>query len=156
MEETVLGVGWAHSQYCKTFSGTLSLGLEVMLHQQETCQQSSPEFDESRTEAFSMRYPGPQASGQAGEMGAQDSSGTVTHRVPEPLPWVPTGQIRPQSRRSESESHSVVSDSLLPHGLCSPWHSPGQNAGLGSLSLLQRFFPTQSNEPFPSPCLHDL
>ena len=51
MEETVLRVGWAHSQYCKTFSGTLSLGLEVMLHQQETCQQSSPEFDESGTEA---------------------------------------------------------------------------------------------------------
>ena len=50
MEETVLGEGWGHSQYCKTFSGTLSLGLEIMLHQQETCQQSSPEFDESGTE----------------------------------------------------------------------------------------------------------
>ena len=93
MEETVLGVGWAHSQYCKTFSGTLSLGLEVMLHQQETCQQSSPEFDESRTEAFSMRYPGPQASGQAGEMGAQDSLGTVSNRATEPSPRV-TGQIQ--------------------------------------------------------------
>ena len=41
-----------------------------------------------------MRYPGPQASGQMGEMGAQDSLGTVSHRVPEPLPWVPTGQIQ--------------------------------------------------------------
>ena len=28
---------------------------------------------------------------------------------------------------SESESHSVVSDSLRPHGLYSPWNSPGQN-----------------------------
>ena len=36
----------------------------------------------------------------------------------------------------ESESHSVVSDSLQPHGLCSPWNSPGQNTGVGSLSLL--------------------
>ena len=36
----------------------------------------------------------------------------------------------------ESESHSVVSDSLLPHGLYSPWNSPGQNTGVGSLSLL--------------------
>ena len=26
-----------------------------------------------------------------------------------------------------SESHSVVSDSLWPHGLYSPWNSPGQN-----------------------------
>ena len=29
-----------------------------------------------------------------------------------------------------SESHSVVSDSLQPHGLCSPWNSPGQNTGV--------------------------
>ena len=28
---------------------------------------------------------------------------------------------------SESESHSVVSDSLQPHGLHNPWNSPGQN-----------------------------
>ena len=94
MEETVLGVGWTHSQYRKTFSETLRLGLEVMLHQQETCQQSSPESDESGTEAFSMHYPGPQASGQVGEMKAQDSLGTVSHRVPEPLPRGPTGQIQ--------------------------------------------------------------
>ena len=36
-----------------------------------------------------------------------------------------------------SESHSVVSDSLQPHGLYSPWNSLGQNTGVGSLSLLQ-------------------
>ena len=30
----------------------------------------------------------------------------------------------------ESESHSVASDSLWPHGLYSPWDSPGQNAGV--------------------------
>ena len=41
------------------------------------------------------------------------------------------------------ESHSVVSDSLWPHGLNSPWNSPGQNTGVGSLSLLQGIFPTQ-------------
>ena len=43
----------------------------------------------------------------------------------------------------ESESHSVVSDSLQPHGPYSPWNSPGQNTGVGSLSLLQGIFPTQ-------------
>ena len=53
------------------------------------------------------------------------------------------GQFSFQSQRSESESHSVVSNSLQPHGLCSPWNSPGQNTGVGSLSLLQGIFPTQ-------------
>ena len=37
----------------------------------------------------------------------------------------------------------VLSDSLQPHGLYSPWNSPGQNTGVGSLSLLQGIFPTQ-------------
>ena len=34
-----------------------------------------------------------------------------------------------------SESRSVVSDSLQPHG--HPWNSPGQNNAVDSLSLLQ-------------------
>ena len=51
---------------------------------------------------------------------------------------------------NQSESRSVVSDSLWPHGLYSPWNSPGQNTGVGSLSLLQGIFPTQgSNSGFP-------
>ena len=45
------------------------------------------------------------------------------------------------------ESRSVVSDSLWPHGLYSPWNSPGQNTGVGSLSLLQEFFPMQGSNP---------
>ena len=48
---------------------------------------------------------------------------------------------------SESESYSVVSDSLQPHGLYSPRNSPGQNTGVGSLSLLQGIFPTQGSNP---------
>ena len=46
-----------------------------------------------------------------------------------------------------SESHSVMSNSLWPHGLYSPWNSPGQNTGVGSLSLLQGIFPTQGWNP---------
>ena len=42
-----------------------------------------------------------------------------------------------------SESRSVMSSSLRPHGLYSPWNSPGWNPGVGSLSLLQGIFPTQ-------------
>ena len=47
----------------------------------------------------------------------------------------------------ECESHSVVSDSLQPHGLYSPWNSPGQKPRVGSLSLLQGIFPTQGSNP---------
>ena len=49
--------------------------------------------------------------------------------------------------KSESESHSVVSDSLRPYGLYSPWNSPGQNTRVGSLSLLHGIFPTQGLNP---------
>jgi len=49
--------------------------------------------------------------------------------------------------KSESESHSVVSNFLWPHGLYSPWHSPGQSTGVGSHSLLQGIFPTQGSNP---------
>ena len=48
---------------------------------------------------------------------------------------------------SVSESRSVMSDSLWPHGLYRPWNSPGQNTGVGRLSLLQEIFPTQGSNP---------
>ena len=44
------------------------------------------------------------------------------------------------SYESESENCSFMSDSLLPHGLYSPWNSP-------DLSLLQGIFPTQGSNP---------
>ena len=47
----------------------------------------------------------------------------------------------------QSESHSVASDSLCLHGLYSSWNSPGQNIGVGSLSLLQGIVPTQGWNP---------
>ena len=42
-----------------------------------------------------------------------------------------------------SESRSAMSDSVQPHGLHSPWDSPGHNTGVGSCSLLQGVFPTR-------------
>ena len=57
-------------------------------------------------------------------------------------PSEPSGTLK-----SESESHSVVSDSLRSHGIYSPWNSPGQDTGVGSLSLLQGIFPTQGSNP---------
>ena len=46
-----------------------------------------------------------------------------------------------------SKSHSFVSDSSWPHELYSPLNSSDQNAGVGSLFLLQRIFPTQGSSP---------
>ena len=39
-----------------------------------------------------------------------------------------------------------MSNSLWPHGLYSPWNSPGKNTGVCSLSLLQEIFPTQGSK----------
>ena len=46
--------------------------------------------------------------------------------------------------KSASESCSVVSDFVC---MYSPWNSPGQNIGEGSLSLPQGIFPTQGSNP---------
>ena len=47
----------------------------------------------------------------------------------------------------ESESCSVMSNSLWPHRLYSPWNSPGQDTRVGGLSLFQGIFPTQGLNP---------
>ena len=47
------------------------------------------------------------------------------------------------------ESHSVVSDSLQPHGLYSPWNFPGQNTGVVSLSHIQWTRFCQNSPPWP-------
>ena len=49
-------------------------------------------------------------------------------------------------------SHSVISDSLWPHGLwlsriLCPWNSPGKNTGVGCYSLLQGIVQTQGLNP---------
>ena len=54
---------------------------------------------------------------------------------------------QPPGTPKGSESRSVVSDYLRPHRLYSLWNSPGQNPGVGSLSLLQGIFPTQGSNP---------
>ena len=48
---------------------------------------------------------------------------------------------------TQSESCWIMSGSLQPHGQYSPWTSPGQNTGMGSLSLLQGNLPTQGSNP---------
>ena len=51
------------------------------------------------------------------------------------------------ARGMKSESHSVMSSSLQPRGLYSPWNSPGQNTGVGSHFLLQGIFLTLGSNP---------
>ena len=46
---------------------------------------------------------------------------------------------------SERKWKSVVPASLQPHGLNSPWNSPGQNIRMGSHFLLQGIFLTQGS-----------
>ena len=58
----------------------------------------------------------------------------------------------PATLKKKSESHSVMSDSLRPQGLYSPWNSPGQNTGVDNLSLLQGIYPTQGSNPGLSHC----
>ena len=55
--------------------------------------------------------------------------------------------MQPGNYSDSSESRSVVSDSLQPHRLYSPWNSPGQNTGAGSHSLLQGLFLTRGLNP---------
>ena len=58
-------------------------------------------------------------------------------------PHSPSGDVSqpPGFNNHETESCSVMSDSLQPRGLYSPWYSPGQNIGVGSRSLLQGIEP---------------
>ena len=42
----------------------------------------------------------------------------------------------------EQSKVKALSNSWQPHGLASPWDSPGRNTGVGSLSLLKGIFPT--------------
>ena len=55
-----------------------------------------------------------------------------------------------------SESCSLMSNSLWPPGLYSPWNSPGHIMGVGSLSLLQGLLPTQGSNPSFPHCRQNL
>ena len=68
-------------------------------------------------------------------------------------------KVKSLIHEGESESHSVEPDSLRAQGLYCSWNSPGQNTGVGCLSLLQGIFPTQGSNPSLPHCrqiLHHL
>ena len=93
-------------------------------------------------EPFTRRGPGEEPvewGGLASQFGYVVSGGLMRH----------SGIVQGVSEGCElvNESCSVVSDSLQPSGLYSPCNSPGQNTGVGSLSLFQGIFPTQGSNP---------
>ena len=57
---------------------------------------------------------------------------------------------------NKNEICSVVSDSLQPHGLYSPWTSPGHSTGMCNHYLLQGIFPTQGSNPGLPHCRQNL
>ena len=61
--------------------------------------------------------------------------------------WAPRRREGPPVLHSWKVKVAQLCPTLRPHGLYSPWDSPGQNAGVGSLSLLQGTFPTQGSNP---------
>ena len=82
--------------------------------------------------------------------GQQRPPRVVRELADKPGTYLPLLRLRvttPLSLSEVSESRLVVSNSLRPHGLYSPWNSPGQNIGVRGLSLLQGIFPTQGLNP---------
>ena len=60
--------------------------------------------------------------------------------LPDPDTESPSPALAGGFFTTESESGSVISASLQPHGLDSRWNYPGQKTGVDSLSLLQGIF----------------
>ena len=54
------------------------------------------------------------------------------------------------TNKAESESAIRSCPTLCAPWTIRPWNSPGQNTGMGSLSLLQQIFPTQGSNPGPA------
>ena len=100
---------------------------------------------------------GKEATCNAGNLGSIPGSGRFPGRGRgHPLQYSCLENSHGQrSLKSESESRSVLPDSLRPQGLNSPWDSPGQNPGVGSLSLPQEI-PTQGWNPGLPHCRRSL
>ena len=63
------------------------------------------------------------------------------------LEWVAISFSNAWKWKVKVKSLSRVQLFATPWTIYSPWNSPGQNTGVGSLSLLQGIFPTQGSNP---------
>ena len=69
-----------------------------------------------------------------------------------PVDYLPGPHVYFSSRFPYRRKKEIVPNSLRPHGLYRPWNSPGQDTGVGRLSLLQGIFPTQGSNLGLSHC----
>ena len=69
-------------------------------------------------------------------------AGSFSRGSSQPRDWTWVSSIASRLFYHLSHQGSSNRGSLWPHGLYSPWNSPGQNTGVGNCSLLQRIFPT--------------
>ena len=73
----------------------------------------------------------------------------LAYTIPFLAPSSPHGVMQQKLKKQKQKQKVKVSQSCLT--LCvpvdSPWNSPGQNTGVGSLSLFQGIFPTQGSNP---------
>ena len=120
------GLPWWHSGWGISLANAGVMGL-------------IPGLGSRATESVSQNY-----WAQALEATAMRSPCTTMKTCPH-SPQLEKAQSSPKI--NESESCSVVANSLRPHGLYSPWNSPVQNTGVGSLFLLQGIFPIQGLNP---------
>ena len=61
--------------------------------------------------------------------------------------WRQEHWLNKQRSNNQQETETRFKSSLRPHGLYIPRNSPGQNTGVGGLSLLQGIFPTRGSNP---------
>ena len=72
----------------------------------------------------------------------------ISNKQPNPPPTrIRERKTNKTQGNSKDHNVAVVSDSLQPHRLYSPWNSPGQNTGVGSLSRLRGIIPTPGSNP---------
>ena len=67
----------------------------------------------------------------------------LLHWYMDSLPLVPSGKLCSYLKVKVAWSCPTLCNPME----CRPWNSPGQNTGVGSLSLLQGIFPTQESNP---------
>ena len=85
-------------------------------------------------------------------LGDSEGQGSLACCIPWDCKESNTTQRLNNNLLKERVSHSVVSDSLQPHGLqparlLCPWNFPGKNTEVGCHSLLQGIFPSQGLDP---------
>ena len=79
----------------------------------------------------------------------------LLHPLNNPLELLSYYWWRQRKLKVNTESRSVLSNSLRPHGQHSLWNSLGQNTGVDNLSLLHGIFPTQGSNPGSSALQED-